>query len=208
MSKNCFAAFIFAAVFAMTASLRADITVSTTSPDPNGSAEVVFSFLFPNEGTWLDEMTTVDNTFEGPGGSVDRNTQGFVGVSILTIDEDPYWGGYFTTYAALKMLDWDGQSRSWSDILSAHGDQWGNEDWWNTSDTLYFLWESTDSDNYDYNLNLTFAETFGPFTITFYGTYDIEREYQGESEVPEPTTLAILGLGLAGLGLARARRRK
>ena len=53
-------------------------------------------------------------------------------------------------------------------------------------------------------IRLTMGEPMGNFpyweyTVTFYGS--------NETTVPEPATLAIIGVGLVGLGLARRRRK-
>jgi hypothetical protein len=72
-----------------------------------------------------------------------------------------------------------------------------------------------DTATYDFNVNTAFLED-GLFSVTLYSvlgdfyidTSELRIEYEPVSSVPEPSTVAILGLGLMLLGAVQFIRRK
>lgn len=98
------------------------------------------------------------------------------------------------------------------DDFDAYMNGGGNLVWdWRTLSSLYFAY-------YGQPLDETYFESFyveryfqnDPFTrpMYSYGDYSVEARQEGETPVPEPSTLALLGGGLAALAFAARSRRR
>jgi hypothetical protein len=172
--------------------------------------------IFDNAGS-IDDMIYKAGTFNGANGSIvaltlagDAGGNDFGKVTSLSFD--PSGSGFltlngFAPFAVANSVDLSFANLTWDLTNVDVADWWaGIKEQGGYSFRDLFGGASVNGD-------------FATFTlVTAYGNYSFDDlAAKGFlfadgaftwSEVPEPATLAIIGLGLAGLGLARRRMRK
>lgn len=199
--KTGTSALAFALAFLFAANVQADITRGVQPDD----MEAIYSFAIQkgagNGNYQVDlrnyEGLTINNFSGGNGGN--RTVSFDLPLGLNAFDGFDAVSGFTITYGDTLMTTPSITSADLTGLTIRNG---GTTSLNGTGEFFAFI-GLTGDETLSFSFTTANATTAGYYYFTFWGLPS-----GGDGNVPEPATLAIVGLGLAGLGLATRRKKK